>query len=216
VALPRLIRDTQGSTDLPELKADAPAATRATLAILYAETRGFTRMSEILEPDVVLTRIAEFFTLVAASVGRHEGAVRNVLNDNLVATFAGEANAQRAVQTAQEVQREFTSLEEAWQRDYGFRTAVAMGLHSGEAVVGALSGALDGQALVIGDGLSVAERLLHRARAGEFILSKAMMDALASTGFALEVEELPALTISKREPIQIYGVLLDTRLDFTD
>ena len=36
------------------------------------------------------------------------------------------------------------------------------------------------------------------------------------TGFALEVEELPSLTISKREPIQIYGVLLDTRLDFTE
>ena len=96
--------------------ADTIAPTRATLTILYVETRGFTRMSEILEPDVVLARIAEFFTLVSAAVGRHDGMVRNVLNDNLVATFAGAANAQHAVETAQEIQREFTALEEAWQQ----------------------------------------------------------------------------------------------------
>ena len=197
-------------------KSEVVTPARATLAILYAETRGFTRMSEILEPEVVITRIAEFFALVTAAIGRHDGTVRNMLNDNLVATFAGPANARRAVEAAQEILREFTTLEEAWQRDYGFRTAVAMGLHAGDAVVGVLNGALDGQALIIGDGLSIAERLLHRARAGEFVLSKTIMDALAPDGFTLEAEELPVLTISKREPIQLYGVLLDTRLDFTD
>ena len=186
------------------------------MVILYAETRGFTRMSEILEPAVVLARVTEFFALVAAAVERHEGTVRNVLNDKLVATFAGPANAQHAVEAAQEIQRDFTALEEAWQRDYNFRTAVAMGLHCGDTVVGALDGPFAGQVLIIGDGLSIAERLLHRARAGEFVLSKAIMDALVSTRFVLDAEELPPLMISRREPVHIFGVLLDTRLDFTD
>ena len=201
---------------MPALNADAITPTRATLAIIYAETRGFTRMSEILEPAVVLARIVEFFTLVTAAVGRHEGTVRNLLNDNLVATFAGPASARQAVEAAQEIQREYNGLGEAWQRDYGFHTAVAMGLHCGDAVVGVLGGPLPEQVIIIGDGLSIAERLLHRARAGEFVLSKTIMDALATTGFAFEAEELPTLTISKREPIPIYGVLLDTRLDFTE
>jgi adenylate cyclase len=205
-----------GGNELAELNSKNGAAERATLAILYAETRGFTRMSEILDPSVVLARIAEFFALVAAIVERHGGTVRSLLNDNLVATFAGPANAVHAVEVAQEIQREFSSLEEAWQRDYGFRAAVAMGLHCGDAVIGVLGHPLPAQVLIIGDGLSVAERLLHRARAGEFVLSKVVMDALASAGVALEIEELPALTITRREPIPLYGVLLDTRLDFTD
>ena len=187
-------------------------ATRANLVILYAETRGFTRMSEILEPAVVLTRLSEFFALVSAAVERHEGTVRSLLNDNLIATFSGAAEARHAVEAAQEIQREFGALQEAWQRDYGFQTAVAIGLHSGDAVVGVV----DGQNLIIGDGLSIAERLLHGARAGEFVLSKPIMDALDKSGYKLDAEQLEPLHLSKREPIRLYGVQLDTQLDFTD
>jgi class 3 adenylate cyclase len=192
------------------------AAERATLAILYAETRGFTRMSEILEPAVVLARVAEFFAFIAAVVERHGGTVRSLLNDNLVATFAGPANASHAVQAAQEIQRDFAAIETAWERDYSFRTAVAMGLHCGDAVIGKLGSPLPAQMLIIGDGLSVAERLLHRARAGELVLSKAVMVMLEAAGMPLDVEPLPDLAIPRREPIPLYGVLLDTRLDFTD
>jgi adenylate cyclase len=191
-------------------------AQRATLVILYVETRGFTRMSEILEPAIVLARIAEFFALVSAVIERHEGTVRSLLNDNVVASFDGSACAPHAVEAAQEIQREFTALEEAWQRDYGLRTAVAMGMHCGDTVIGPIGDPLPAQELIIGDGLSIAERLLHRARAGEFVMSKAIVDALAAAKFTLETEELPVLNISRREPIQVFGVMLDTRLDFTD
>jgi hypothetical protein len=62
----------------------------------------------------------------------------------------------------------------------------------------------------------LAERLPHRARAGEFVLSKALLGALTASGGSIEVGPLSALKIAKREPLQIYGVLLDTRLNFTD
>jgi class 3 adenylate cyclase len=182
---------------------------------MFAETRGFTRMSEMLEPDVVLSRVAGFFTMVTEAVHRQHGTVVNVLNDTLVATFAGKDDAQRAVLAAQETQTDFVKLEESWQREYGIATAVAMGLHRGDVVVGQAGGPYPERPLVIGDGVSVAERLLHRARAGEFVLSQAIMDALAETGFHLDVDTLPAMVIPQRDPIQIYGVLLDTRLDFT-
>jgi adenylate cyclase len=192
------------------------APTRATVVVMFVETRGFTRMSEILEPAVVLARIAEFFTLVTAVIEKHSGTVRSLLNDNLIATFGGAENAQHAVSAAQDIQREFTGLEEAWQRDYGFHTAVAIGLHSGDTVVGSVDGALAGQVLIIGDGFSVAERLLHLARAGEFVFSQPIREALATAGFALDAQVLEPLTISKRDPIPLYGVQLDTQLDFTD
>jgi adenylate cyclase len=201
---------------LTALKSDAIAPSRATVVVMYVETRGFTRMSEILDPAVVLTRIAEFFTLITTVVERHTGTVRSLLNDNLIATFSGAQNAQHAVSAAQDIQREFTGLEEAWQRDYGFRTAVAIGLHRGDTVVGTVDGALAGQVLIIGDGFSVAERLLHLARAGEFVFSQPIRDALDAAGFVLDAQELEPLTISKRDPIPLYGVQLDTQLDFTD
>jgi len=191
------------------------APERAPVVILFAETRGFTRTSAILPAPVVLARVSEFFALVREAVERQGGTVRDVLNDTLMASFSGKGNAQQAIQAAQEIQGKFSSFEESWQRDFGIRAAVAIGLHAGDAVIGTAGGASPGQPLVIGDCVSIAERLLHRARAGELVLSKAIMDALAAIGFELEVKALPPLEIPRRDPIRLFGVVRDTRLDFT-
>lgn len=89
-----------------------------------------------------------------------------------------------------------------------------MGLHCGDAVIG-MAGTRSEAAHVFGDCASVAERLLHRARAGEYVLSESMMERLRLTDFLQEPESLPPLEIPRRAPIQVWGVLLDTRLDFT-
>ena len=188
---------------------------RIPVVILFAETRGFTRTSDMLEPAVVLARISEFFALVQTAIERHGGTVRNVLNDNLVASFSGKAGAQQAVEAAQDIQREFAVFEESWERDYGLRAAVAVGLHAGDAVIGVVGRPAPEQSLIIGDSVSITERLLHRARAGEFVLSESVMDGLAAGDFTLDTEELPPLVIPRREPIRLFGVLRDTRLDFT-
>jgi adenylate cyclase len=196
-------------------KTKSPAPERVAAVILFAETRGFTRTSAILPAPVVLARLAEFFALVRATVERQGGTVRNVLNDTLMASFSGKAGARQAVQAAQEIQRDFAQFEESWERDYGIRAAVAIGLHAGDTVIGTAAGAMPGQPIVIGDSVSVAERLLHRARAGEFVLSKTVMDALAAAGVTLAAQALPPLDIPRRDPVHLFGVLRDTRLDFT-
>ena len=191
------------------------ASERTPSVILFTETRGFTRTSAILQPEVVLARVAEFFALVQKSVVQHGGIVRNVLNDTLMASFAGKDMAQRAVKATQQIQEGFEDIEEAWTAQYGIRASIALALHAGEVVIGTADGPIAGLPLFIGDSVSINERLLHRARTGEVILSKPVMDALAETGFELEVAPLPALEIPRRDPIMLFGVVRDTRLDFT-
>ncbi len=191
------------------------ASERTPVVILFAETRGFTRTSAMLQPPVVLARVAQFFALVQKAVEQHGGTVRNVLNDTLMASFGGKDMAQRAVQATQEIQGGFEDIDESWSGQYGIRASIALALHAGDAVIGAADGPIKGQPLFIGDSVSITERLLHRARAGEVILSKPVMDALAETGFNLEAKPLPALDIPRREPIPLFGVVRDTRLDFT-
>jgi len=41
------------------------------------------------------------------------------------------------------------------------------------------------------------------------------MDLAAEMGVTIDAEELPSLEIPRREPIKLFGVLVDTRLDFT-
>ncbi len=186
------------------------------MVILFAEMRGFTGMSDMLDPGVVLARVGEFVTLMSQAVEKHEGAVVDILSDTVMATFTGQDDAQHAVEAAQEIQAGFATLAEAWQRDFGIRAAVSMGLHCGDAVVGfAKESPTPGQLFVFGDCVSIANRLLHRARAGEFVLSETLMDLAAEMGVMIDAEKLPPLEIPRRDPIKLFGVLIDTRLDFT-
>ncbi len=185
---------------------------RLPAVILFAETRGFTRTSSMLQAEVVLSQAAVFFEMVSTASERNGGTVHNVLNDTLMAFFVGPDRAHQAVQAAQEIQRGFDVIEESWTRDFGIRAAVAMGLHAGDAVIG-----IPGNApmMIIGDSISIATRLLHRARAGEFVISAPVMDALGDNRTALDAEPLPPLEIPRRDPVQLFGVLRDARLDFT-
>jgi class 3 adenylate cyclase len=69
--------------------------------------------------------------------------------------------------------------------------------------------------VAFGECVTIAERLVHRARSGEFVFSKALMDALSGSNMELDATALPPIELARRERIEIYGVLLDTRLDFT-
>ncbi len=198
---------TRSEVDKPE---------RSPTVILFAETRGFTRMSDMLEPSAVLGCVVEFVSFVTRVIEEHEGAVADVLNDTVMATFTGQDDAQNAVAAARGIQGGFGVLADAWQRDFGLRAAVAMGLHCGDAVVGfAENSPHPGQLFVFGDCVSVANRLLHRARAGEFVMSETLVDLAREMGVPIDAEELPPLELPGRDPVRLYGVLADTGLDFT-
>jgi adenylate cyclase len=195
---------------------EAAQPERTPTVILFAEMRGFTGVSDMLDPAIVIARVGEFVSLVWNAVEEHEGAVVDILSDTVMATFTGQDDAQHAITAAQEIQARFAALSDAWQRDFGIRAAVSMGLHCGDAVVGyAEKSPTPDQLFVFGDCVSIANRLLHRARAGEFVLSETLMDLAAEMGVTLKAEALPPLEIPRRDPIKLYGVILDTRLDFT-
>lgn len=190
---------------------------RRRAAIVYAELRNFTRLSEVLEPAKVLQLANDFFTLVAKAVVAERGDVLSVQNDSLVAAFHSEGPefAGWALKAAQAVQGEFGTLGERWKNEYGLPAAVGLGVHLGEAVFG-MAGPLGKQQFVaFGDCVSIAERLVHRARNGEMVLSLDFMKALGPAVQALGALELPALELSNRPPLPIYGLALETRLDFT-
>jgi len=193
------------------------ALQRLQAAIVYAELRNFTRLSEVLDPAKVLQLANDFFTLVAAAIATHGGQVLAVQNDSIAACFTGEkpALAKHALEAAQTVQREFGALGVKWKSEYGLPAAVALGVHLGEAVFG-MAGPLGKQQFVaFGDCVSITERLVHRARHGEIVLSLDFMKALGATVQTLGAEELPPLELNKRPPIVIYGLVLEDRLDFT-
>ncbi len=199
-------------------KATNPSAERVESVILIAEVRNFTRMSEMLEPARVLALADQFFDCAAQAVAANGGQTMAVHNDSLMAAFrdfAPEDLARAAVRAAQQLFNEFDAVVQAWEREYGLRTAIALGVHRGEAVYGEAGPAAQRNAVVFGDCVSIAERLVHRARAGELVLSDAVMGVLSVAELELDAQPLPPLELHNRPAMRIYGVLRNDRLDFT-
>lgn len=192
---------------------------RRAAAVLFTELRNFTRLSEVLQPDKVLELANEFFSLAARAIKDQTGKVLSVHNDGLVAAFVAGELAQfndAAIKAARVIQTEFGPIGERWQKEYGLPAAAASGVHTGETLFGFAGPQGQQQFVGFGDSVSIAERLVHRARAGEIVISLDVMKALGAAVKTLGAEELPALELGgKRPPLPIYGMLLETRLDFT-
>lgn len=193
-------------------------AERCQAVILQTELRNFTRLSEMLEPTRVLQLASAFFSLVGAAVRSHGGEVLSIQNDSLVAAFRTGRPGQfalQAIQAAQAQLRDFGPLGERWNTEYGLPAAISAGLHLCETIFG-MAGPQGGEQYVaFGDCVSIAERLVHRARAGEIVLSVEVVKALGAEAAGLGAKPLPPLDLGRRPPLPIYGILLETRLDFT-
>jgi adenylate cyclase len=192
---------------------------RRLAAVMYAELRNFTRLSEVLQPDRVLALTNEFFALVANTAQANDGMVVSVHNDSVLAAFdAGGAQefANSALKAARAIQGQFGGIGERWKTEYGLPAAVSLGVHIGETVFGMAGPPASQQFTALGDCVSIAERLVHRARAGEIVISLDLMKALRAKVESLGAKELPVLELGgKRPPLPIYGLVLETRLDFT-
>jgi adenylate cyclase len=194
-------------------------AERSAAAILYAELRNFTRLSEVLDPERVLQLASAYFSLAGSAIEAQGGEVFSLQNDTLVAAFRTASPAQsagRAIQAAQALLRDFGPVGERWQSEYGLPATLSAGVHVGDTIFGMAGPQGSEQYVAFGDSVSIAERLVHRARAGEIVLSVEVATLLGSaTTAGLGAKPLPPLDLGRRPALPIYGILLETRLDFT-
>ena len=195
-----------------------PSTQRRQAVLLCTELRGLARMSEALEPPLVILLANDFFAFASDIVTAHGGEAVTSQHEMLLSVFMqGNASqaSQRAVRAAQRVQAEFPTLAERWRTTYGLRSAVAQGLHLGEAVLGLAGPRGAERRVAFGDSVTLAQAMVGRARAAEIVISEVVMGALSVENLDLDAEPLPQLELPRRSPMRIYGVLVETRLDFT-
>ena len=168
-----------------------PATQRRQAVLLCTELRGLARMSEALEPALVLLLANEFFAFASGIVSGHGGEAVTTQHEMLLSAFTqGNAiqTSQQAVRAAQRIQADFPSLAEKWRTTYGLRSAVAQGLHLGEAVLGLAGPRGAERRVAFGDSVSLAQAMVGRARAAEIVMSEAVMGALSVENLDLDAE----------------------------
>lgn len=209
--------------------ADMPRRSeRREVVVLCADMRGFTQNSQILPANTVFAMLDTFFSSMNEMIECNAGVMVNMQGDTLLAAF-GIKNTDgpgddpetlcHAITCAHQMQTSFQAMADDWAEKFGIRTALGIGLDRGEAVIGEFSvtgGTPRLQTrMVFGDCVGLAGRFMHRARAGEIVFSAAVNQAMQDNCSVSDTEALPEMAVAGREPVGLYGVTIETRLDFT-
>lgn len=153
------------------------------LAILFSDIRGFTAFSEHLPPYDVIHVLDRYFNVMGRVVERHRGRVDNYIGDGMLAVFGehGDADdALDAVAAGLEMLDQMRHFQDYTRRLYGKVLDMGIGIHWGDAVVGALGTPTSRRVTVIGDAVNFASRIeaANRAAGTRLLVSEDVRAAL--------------------------------------
>lgn len=211
------IRDTFGrfvSHDVAEavLNGAAPlGSVEREVSILFQDIRGFTALSERLDPATLLDVLNQFFTEVVAAVEAEGGVVKQFLGDGAMALFGAPQavpdHAQRAVRAALGVVQRLGVLNERLRERGLSPLEIGIGVHSGKVVAGLIGPDSRSEYGVVGDAVNLASRIeaLTKEVGATILVSREIALQLS-----LEFHLGRAATLAvkgKREPVEVVEVL---------
>lgn len=195
----------------------ADKSTRVNATVLFADMRGFTRMSEQLEAAEVVPLLNEYFRLLTQIAFQYHGTVFNMAGDCLMVGFGvplPQADATvLAFRTAKEMLLRFSELIAEWKARYQIEAGLGIGINEGDVVAGNVGSPDYMNYTVIGDAVNVAARLSQRARAGELLFSQHVKESLDAAGENCGAVQMEPISLRGRsESIEIYCVPIEPRV----
>ncbi len=147
---PRQVKRLQDNPSLLKLGGE-----RRRCTFLFTDVRGFTSLSERLEPEEVAEIMNKALTIQANAVQKHGGMVDKYIGDAMMAIFNApmdlDNHENKAIQTALEIKK---NMQEA-----NLGIEIGIGINTGEAVIGNMGSDTRFDYTAIGDAVNLAARL---------------------------------------------------------
>lgn len=187
------------------------AGAQREVSILFADIRGFTRLSEGLEPGDVVALLNDVFQLVSDCILARGGTIDKFIGDSVMAYFGAPVptadHAVAAVSSAVDIVRAVEERNRKLDAE-GHAVGVGVGIHTGAVVVGNIGSDRRTDFTVIGDPVNVAARLEKLARPGEILVSEAVQRRVRGS-HRLRFEGERQLS-GRQEPVHVYSVELSS------
>jgi PAS domain S-box-containing protein len=180
---------------------------KSEITVLFADIRGFTRFSEQVSPETLVSVLNRYLAAAADAILAQEGTIDKFLGDAVMAWFNApipqEDHALRAVRAAlgirAAVQRLIRELPPEQHLHFG------AGINFGEAVLGLVGTEKRLEYTAIGDSVNTAKRIQENTAANQILISESTYQAVADRITARPVDAIHAK--GKREPVKVYEVI---------
>ena len=179
-----------------------------TITILFADIRGFTRISEHSPPEKIVSLLNRYFSAMTDIIFAHGGTLDKYLGDGLMALFgaptATPEDASNALNAAVAMQRRVLSINLELNNEGIPEIGVGIGLHTGEVTVGYIGSERRSEYTAIGDAVNTASRLESNAQGGQILISDATAKA-AHSRYKLEAREA-IMVKNRQQPVALWEV----------
>jgi adenylate cyclase len=170
--LPPLAQAQDGLT-----RVDVAQGSEREIAIMFADIRGFTALSEGRLPYDVVFILNRYFAAMGRAVESAGGRVDKFVGDGIMALFGVsddvETGCRAALAAARLMSRHLVELNEALKAELAEPLRIGIGIHAGPAIVGEMGYGSASAITAIGDPVNTASRLegLAKEYGAELVVS---------------------------------------------
>jgi class 3 adenylate cyclase len=183
--------------------------TRRPITVLFADVVRFTPMCEHHPPEVVVSVLNELFTIITTIIFETGGTVDKFIGDCVMAFWGAprsdEDQVFHALDAAQRINRLLDFANRRWMKEHGIEVKLAMGIHTGEAVVGNLGSQARMEYTAIGRVVNRAARLEALARENQTLATEEVRH-VAEDFFDFRCVSTELLTVGGEEA-KVYEVI---------
>lgn len=210
--IPRQFVDHLAKTGAADLKLGHAAEDE--VAILFCDIRGFTGLSEAMEPHQLMQFLNSYFCRMNEPIHQNRGFIDKFIGDAIMALFdhpggSPKQKAADALQAALDLRVALSLYNEHRAKSGYAPLGVGIGLHYGDVILGTVGSEDRMDTTVIGDSVNIAYRLetLTPRFKADIIISEPMRETLQDTP-GLQTRLLDWVRVKgRRAPLRIYEVL---------
>lgn len=174
---------------------------KKTVTTLFSDVRGFTSMSENMEPEKVVDVLNKYLSRMTDIVFENHGTLDKYVGDEIMATYNVpldlEDHAYHAVKTAIEMQKAARTI--------GKELRYGIGINTGEAIVGNIGSKKRLDYTVIGDSVNLAARLCGKAEPNQILISESTYQLVKEM---INCKSIGEMTVKgKKKPVRVYEVV---------
>ncbi|WP_317055243.1 adenylate/guanylate cyclase domain-containing protein [Roseovarius rhodophyticola] len=180
------------------------------IAILFADIRAFTKLSEAKLPYDVSFLLNRYFAAMGDAIEQTGGHLDKFIGDGVMALFGLNKSIERgcadAIRATQKMAEKLEELNDALAGDLDEPLRIGIGVHTGTAIVGKMGYKRTSSLTAIGDVVNTASRLENATKelGVQTIISE---KTVLYSGMTLPHAEQHEVTVRGREqPIKVYAV----------
>ncbi len=181
------------------------------ITIFFSDIRGFTSISERLEPEELVHLLNEYLTEMTSIIIKDQGLVDKYMGDAIMAFWGAPLDkpdhAETACSSSLEMVEKLRELQKKWKNEGIPSFDIGIGLNSGDAIVGNMGSSTRFDYTAMGDNVNLASRMegLNKLYGTNIIITEKTYKIVKDT---FEIRKLDAVKVKgKQKPILIYELL---------